>query len=70
MVKYSKYYKRSFNMEKTNLVYDKNTKIVYYGYVKSLNLVEGFDIGHATAPYLSSNGKLCKFIDGKIVEIM
>ena len=62
-----------FDLEKTNLVYDKNTRIVYYGYVKSVkNMSDGeeFDMGFASTPYLSTNGNLCKFIDGRIVEVV
>ena len=61
------------NTEKTNLVYDKNTKIVYYGHVKSISETEAteeLDLGHASTPYLSSNGNLCKFIHGRIVEFI
>ena len=44
--------------ERTELVYDIETKIVYY------LLAEG-----SMSPYLSENGKYCRFIDNQIVEI-
>ncbi len=45
-----------FDCVETNLVYDGNTKVVYYS--------EGF------GPYLSENGKYCRFNDDEeIVEI-
>lgn len=44
------------------LVYDCNTKIIYY-YFKHIG---GYSYMNN---YYSENGKLCKYIDGKIVEI-
>lgn len=44
--------------ERTELVYDIQTKIVYY------LLGNG-----AMSPYLSGNGKFCRFVDNQIVEI-
>lgn len=44
------------------LVYDCNTKIIYYYF----NRTGGYS--HMNE-YYSENGKLCKYIDGKIVEI-
>ena len=45
-----------------NKVYDSNTLVVYYGY--NLNMKNGY-----LAPYYSENGKLCRYMDGQIVEI-
>ena len=45
----------------TGLVFDNETKIVYYKFNGPLN---GF-----MSPYFSENGKLCRFIDNQIVEI-
>lgn len=38
--------------------YDSNTNVVYY-----------YCSGSYMTPYYSENGKLCRYIDGKIVEI-
>ena len=45
----------------TDLVYDSQTKIVYYKDQKVSFL--------SMCPYISENGKYCRFIDGKIVEV-
>lgn len=45
-----------------NKVYDSNTLVVYYGY--NLSMRNGY-----LAPYYSENGKLCRYIHGRIVEI-
>lgn len=50
--------------EKTNLVYDQNTKVIYYNYDSYKNK-RGY-----MAPYISENGKFCRFIDNQIVEIV
>lgn len=39
------------------LYYDNETLIVYYA------------TGYQLAPYYSENGKLCRYVDGEIVEI-
>jgi len=45
----------------TNLVYDLDTKIIYY---------KEYQNTHSTmCPYISENGKYCRFIDDKIVEV-
>lgn len=54
------YFASTFGSKLTNLVYDVNTKVVYY-YAKESNYI--------ASPYISENGKYCRFIDGKIVEI-
>ena len=52
------------NWEKTSLVCDANTKVVYYAKNEDDKIV-------ATCPYLSENGKPCRLSDkGKIVEII
>lgn len=47
------------------LIYDKETRIIYYKYEDGEGR-RGY--GYMT-PYYSSNGKLCKYIDNKIIEI-
>ena len=47
------------------LIYDKETRIIYYKYEDGEGK-RGY--GYMT-PYCSSNGKLCKYIDNKIIEI-
>ena len=49
-----------FGMQ-TNLVYDVNTKIIYYKELDKHN--------EYMCPYISENGKYCRFIDDKIVEV-
>lgn len=49
--------------EPTNLVYDENTKVIYYS-----TSPYNYQYAHM-ANYVSENGKFCKYIDGKIVEI-
>lgn len=49
------------------LVYDKETRVVYYKYEDSDN---GHYQGYGyMAPYYSSNGKLCKYVNDQIIEI-
>lgn len=47
----------------SQLVFDCNTKVIYYNF-DSFNDKKGY-----MAPYISENGKFCRFIDNKIVEI-
>ena len=51
-----------------NLIVDDKTKIVYID-----NAIDTGDKGlytyHVYTPYYSKNGRLCKFDDGKIIEI-
>ena len=58
------------SVKDTNLVFDSYTKVIYYNFLigvyvcgKRENYTE-----HLT-PYISENGKFCRFIDNKIVEI-
>lgn len=53
------------NEETKCLVYDKNTQIVYY-MIKDGSGYKGYGY---MSPYYSSDGKLCKYIDGEIQEI-
>ena len=48
--------------ELTDMVYDCTTKIVYYVVYKGKKCI----FRH---PYLSENGRYCRFIDGNFVEI-
>ena len=45
-----------------DLTVDRSTGIVY------IDNYTAYDC-HVYTPYYSSNGKLCKFVDGKVVEI-
>ena len=49
----------------TYLVYDPNTLVIYYQ-EKDIYGSKGFGY---MAPYYSEHGKLCRWIDNKIVEI-
>jgi hypothetical protein len=43
------------------IVADKDTHILYYRYSR--------DYGVVLSPYYSKNGKLCRYEDGKIIEV-
>lgn len=47
----------------TNLVYDTETKVIYY-YPAECHVIIG-----CMSPYISENGKYCRFVDGKFVEV-
>lgn len=51
---------------KTGLVFDSQTKVVYY---KGIEHFDRSYVGYL-APYISENGKYCRFIDHQIVEIV
>ena len=57
-------------VEDTNLVFDSNTKVIYYNFRSSIYVSGKRECytEHLT-PYISENGKFCRFIDNKIVEI-
>lgn len=44
-----------------DIVADKDTHILYYRYTR--------DGGVVLSPYYSKNGKLCRYDDGKIIEV-
>jgi len=51
--------------EYTGLVFDHQTKVIYYMLQEQVGMgIRGF-----MAPYISENGKFCRFIDNQIVEI-
>ena len=59
--------------EPLNLVFDPETRIIYYKFTEAIRFRSGFEdvetkVGYMS-PYYSSNGKLCKFIHNEIVEI-
>lgn len=55
---------------KDTLFYDKDTRVVYYLFSTHESYDRGgFGYGYM-APYISENGYFCKYIDGKIVEII
>lgn len=47
-----------YSISNTKLIYDENTKLIYYW------LHNGY-----MAPYYNENGQLCRYIDGSIVPI-
>ena len=52
----------------TNLVCDEKTRIVYYKFTESNS--NGLKIEKSFfGPYYSENGKLCRCINGKLVEV-
>lgn len=52
--------------ERKGLAYEKETKVIYY--MASTNAYNGYSYTYF-APYISENGKFCRYINGKIVEI-
>lgn len=48
--------------EVTDLVYDRHTKVMYYLKANGKKIAFGM-------PYLSENGKYCRFVNDEIVEI-
>ena len=52
-------------VESDHLVYDDETKIVYYYFTISYKRsTAGY-----MSPYIGKNGKFCRYVDGKIVEV-
>ena len=47
-----------YRISDTELIYDDNTKVVYYC------LYNGF-----MSPYYNARGQLCRYVDGKIIPI-
>ena len=47
-----------YRISNTELIYDDNTKVVYYC------LYNGF-----MSPYYNARGQLCRYVDGKIIPI-
>lgn len=50
-----------------SLITDRSTGILYIDNTFYCN--RGADFAHVYTPYYSENGKLCKYYDGKIVEV-
>lgn len=48
------------------LIVDKKTGVIY---INNTFDYEGGSPGHVYTPYYSKNGKLCRWVDGKVVEI-
>ena len=53
--------------DEDSLVYHKDTKVVYI--MITLRREYNFETAGYFAPYISENGKYCRYVDGKIVEI-
>lgn len=52
-----------------NLITDQKTGIVYIDNVVKSETEYGYKYHHIYTPYYSRNGKPCKFVDGKVVEV-
>ena len=52
-----------------DLICDEKTNIVYIDNVVKSETEYGYKYHHIYTPYYSRNGKLCRFVDGKVVEI-
>lgn len=53
--------------DEDSLVYHKDTKVVYI--MITLRWEYNYETSGYFAPYISENGKYCRYVDGKIVEI-
>lgn len=53
----------------TGLVFDTQTKVVYYMLTEGHSFSGPTNYSGYMAPYISENGKYCRFIDNQIVEI-
>lgn len=59
--------------EPLNLVFDTETRIIYYKFTEAIRFRSGFEdvetkVGYMS-PFYSADGKLCKFEDNEIVPI-
>ena len=52
-----------------NLTCDEKTSIVYIDNVVKNETEYSYEYFHIYTPYYSRTGKLCRFVDGKVVEI-
>ena len=55
--------------EYSGLVFDHQTKVIYYMLQEKVGTGCYASFTGHMAPYISENGKFCRFIDNKIVEI-
>ncbi len=54
--------------KENHLVYDINTRVIYYMFS---TIEKGGYKGYGYfGPYVSTNGNFCKYVDGRIVEIV
>ena len=60
----------SENPVSTKFAYDSETRVIYWYYMDyHKNYLGGGNYCGYMSPYISENGKFCRFIDDKIVEI-
>ena len=64
---------RDENSESLNIVYDTDTKIIYYKFNEKSDIHTGEEVrlckvGYMS-PYISANGKNCRYENGQIIEI-
>ena len=52
------------------LAYDQETKVVYYWFATKIWYGKSYSNNVYFAPYISENGRFCRYVDGKIVEII
>ena len=57
---------------KNYLAYNEETKVVYYWFSTSIWYGQGLSKSNNVyfAPYISENGRFCRYVDGEIVEII
>ena len=74
---YKEEYKGKYNYEPTQLVYEIDTRVIFYKFseivtVFSKNFEDQIPMDSKVgfmSQYISKNGKYCRFINNKIVEI-
>lgn len=59
--------KKNHQFEKTSLIFDENTRIIFYCFYKESETTHRGS--YVMTPYINKNARNCRFIDGKIVEV-
>ena len=55
---------------KNYLAYDRETKVIYYWFGTSIWYGNSISNNVYFSPYISENGRFCRYVDGEIVEII
>lgn len=55
---------------KNYLAYDSESKVVYYWFATTIWYGDSRSNNVYFAPYISENGRFCRYVDGEIVEII
>ena len=55
---------------KNYLAYDRETKVVYYWFATTIWYGQSRSNNVYFSPYISENGRFCRYVNGEIVEII